>query len=70
MEEIFMAINVPIKKRDFKKLIETTNRNHKRISGWCVTYDDFKEFILQKEKSKTIYNDTEVSNNNKSNHNR
>ena len=70
MEEIFMAINVPIKKRDFKKLIETTNRNYKRISGWCVTYDDFKEFILQKAKSKTIYNDTEVSNNNKSNHNR
>lgn len=64
-----MTINVPIKKKDFKKLIKTINRNHIRISGWCMAYDDFKEFILQKEKNKTIYNDTKISNNNQSDHN-
>lgn len=56
-----MAINKPIKKREFRKFITTMNKRDLRISGWCKTYDDFKEFIPQKEEHKSLYRNAKVS---------
>ncbi len=59
-----MAINKPIKKRELRKTITTANKSHLRISGWCKTYEDLKEFGAQREKYNSIYINTEVSINN------
>lgn len=64
-----MTINKPIKKRNFKKFIEIITKNHLRINGWHKTYEDYKEFISQNGKQGIVHIDTEVSNDNQSNHN-
>ena len=59
-----MTVNKPIKKKDFKKFIEILTKTHSRINGWHKTYEDYKEFISQEGKQKTVHIDTDISNDN------
>ena len=56
-----MAINKLVKKKELRKFITIMNKSDLRISGWCKTYGDIKEFVSQKETCHSLYRNTEVS---------
>ena len=56
-----MGINKFVEKRNFNRTVEAMNNNCQRISGWCKRYDEYKEFVSQKEKYNSLYRNTEIS---------